>query len=41
LAIAWLDIIKLGQIAQYLIASLKKHFCIMGEQLYWHDWGID
>jgi len=36
-----LGIITLGQIAQYPLANFKKHFGIMGEQLYWHAWGID
>src|SRR5699024_110285 len=30
-----------GQIAHYPLPSLKKHFGVMGEQLYWHAWGID
>ncbi len=36
-----LGIITLGQIAQYPLVNLKKHFGVMGEQLYWHAWGID
>jgi len=36
-----LGITKLGQIAQYPLTSLQKHFGVMGEQLYWHAWGID
>lgn len=36
-----LGITKFGQIANYPLASLKKHFGVMGEQLYWHAWGID
>jgi len=36
-----LGITTLGQIAQSSLPTLKKHFGIMGEQLYWHAWGID
>lgn len=36
-----LGIITFGQIAQHPLPALKKHFGIMGEQLYWHAWGID
>ena len=36
-----LGITTLGQIAQFPLSHLKKHFGIMGEQLYWHAWGID
>src|SRR5690625_422624 len=36
-----LGITTLGQIAQFPLTSLKKHFGVMGEQLYWHAWGID
>ncbi len=36
-----LGITTLGQIANYPLSSLKKHFGVMGEQLYWHAWGID
>ncbi len=36
-----LGITTLGQIANYPLSSLKKHFGVMGEQLYWHSWGID
>lgn len=36
-----LGIITLGQLAQFPLKQLKKHFGIMGEQLYWHAWGID
>lgn len=36
-----LGITTLGQIAQYPLAHLQKHFGVMGEQLYWHAWGID
>lgn len=36
-----MGILTLGQIARYDLNLLKKHFGIMGEQLYWHAWGID
>lgn len=36
-----LGITTLGQIAKFPLVSLKKHFGVMGEQLYWHAWGID
>jgi DNA polymerase V len=36
-----LGITTLGQIATYSLASLQDHFGVMGEQLYWHAWGID
>ena len=36
-----LGITTLGQLAQFPLSSLKKHFGVMGEQLYWHAWGID
>lgn len=36
-----LGITTLGQIAQFPLDLLKKHFGVMGEQLYWHAWGID
>lgn len=36
-----LGITTFGQIAQFPLAQIKKHFGIMGEQLYWHAWGID
>lgn len=36
-----LGITKLGHIANHPLSSLKKHFGVMGEQLYWHAWGID
>ncbi len=36
-----LGITTLGQIANHPLPSLKKHFGVMGEQLYWHAWGID
>ena len=36
-----LGITTLGQIAQFPLVQLKKQFGIMGEQLYWHAWGVD
>lgn len=36
-----LGITTLGQLAQSPLATLQKHFGVMGEQLYWHAWGID
>src|SRR5690625_1354048 len=36
-----LGITTLGEVATYSLDALKKHFGIMGEQLYWHAWGID
>lgn len=36
-----LGITTLGQVAQFPLPYLKKHFGVMGEQLYWHAWGID
>ena len=36
-----MGIVTLGQIAGYNLEYLKKRFGIMGEQLYWHAWGID
>jgi DNA polymerase V len=36
-----MGIVTLGQLARYDVNQLKKHFGIMGEQLYWHAWGID
>lgn len=36
-----LGITTLGQLARFPLEQLKKHFGIMGEQLYWHAWGID
>lgn len=36
-----LGITKLGHIAHFSKNTLKKHFGIMGEQLYYHAWGID
>lgn len=36
-----LGITTLGQLAQFPVHLLKKHFGVIGEQLYWHAWGID
>lgn len=36
-----MGIVTLGQLACSDLDQLKKRFGIMGEQLYWHAWGID
>jgi DNA polymerase V len=36
-----MGIITLGQLARFSLEQLKKRFGVMGEQLYWHAWGID
>ncbi|WP_058306876.1 DNA polymerase IV [Gracilibacillus massiliensis] len=36
-----MGIIYLGQLANYRLDRLKKRFGVIGEQLYWHAWGID
>jgi len=36
-----MGIVTLGDLAQFSQSHLKKRFGIMGEQLYWHAWGID
>lgn len=36
-----MGIITLGQLAHSNIENLKRRFGIMGEQLYWHAWGVD
>lgn len=36
-----MGIITLGQLARTNVTHLKRRFGIMGEQLYWHAWGID
>ncbi|MHA6251467.1 DNA polymerase IV [Oceanobacillus sp. CAU 1775] len=36
-----MGIVTLGQLARYDFNQIKKRFGIMGEQLYWHAWGID
>jgi len=36
-----MGIVTLGQLARFSFEQLKKRFGVMGEQLYWHAWGID
>lgn len=36
-----MGIVTLGQLAHTPLTALKKRFGIMGEQLYWHAWGVD
>ncbi|WP_176449574.1 DNA polymerase IV [Lentibacillus sp. CBA3610] len=36
-----MGIVTLGQLAKFPLQQLTKRFGIMGEQLYWHAWGID
>ncbi|SFD52057.1 DNA polymerase V [Lentibacillus persicus] len=36
-----MGIVTLGQLAKFPMKSLTKRFGIIGEQLYWHSWGID
>lgn len=36
-----LGITTLGELANYPLEVLKKHFGVMGDQLYWHAWGVD
>lgn len=36
-----MGIVTFGQLARTNITHLKRRFGIMGEQLYWHAWGID
>ncbi|WP_407271934.1 DNA polymerase thumb domain-containing protein [Radiobacillus sp. PE A8.2] len=36
-----IGIVTLGQLANYSLDRLKKRFGVMGEQLYWHAWGVD
>ncbi|WP_284139366.1 MULTISPECIES: DNA polymerase IV [unclassified Virgibacillus] len=36
-----MGIITLGQLAKTDLQHLKKRYGVMGEQLYWHAWGID
>ncbi|GAB4073521.1 UV damage repair protein UvrX [Barrientosiimonas marina] len=36
-----MGIVTLGQLAHFPLKQLTKRFGIMGEQLYWHAWGID
>ncbi|WP_174613667.1 DNA polymerase thumb domain-containing protein [Virgibacillus ihumii] len=36
-----MGIVNLGHLANFPLKTLKKRFGIMGEQLYWHAWGMD
>ncbi|UOQ42815.1 DNA polymerase IV [Halobacillus salinarum] len=36
-----MGIVTLGQLAKHPLKYLQKHYGIMGEQLYYHAWGID
>lgn len=36
-----LGIRTMGHLAHYKLRYLRKHFGVIGEQLYWHAWGID
>jgi DNA polymerase V len=36
-----MGILTIGHLANYPLEQLKKRFGIMGEQLYWHAWGVD
>ncbi|RYG74630.1 DNA polymerase IV [Lentibacillus lipolyticus] len=36
-----MGIVTLGQLANFPLKQLKKRFGVMGEQLYWHAWGVD
>lgn len=36
-----MGVVTLGQLARFKLDLLKKRFGVMGEQLYWHAWGID
>ncbi|GAA0609301.1 UV damage repair protein UvrX [Virgibacillus siamensis] len=36
-----MGIVKLEHLANFPLTNLKKRFGIMGEQLYWHAWGVD
>ncbi|WP_163579433.1 DNA polymerase IV [Gracilibacillus saliphilus] len=36
-----MGIVYLGQLANYRLDRLKKRFGVIGEQLYWHAWGVD
>lgn len=36
-----MGIVTLGQLARYDFNRIKSRFGVMGEQLYWHAWGID
>lgn len=36
-----MGIFSVGDLARYSLESLEKHFGVMGNQLYYHAWGID
>src|SRR5690625_7958952 len=36
-----MGIVTLAQLANFNLNVLKKKFGVIGEQLYWHAWGID
>lgn len=36
-----IGVFKVGELAATPLDKLKKHFGVIGEQLYWHSWGID
>lgn len=36
-----IGIFKVGELANTPLSKLRKHFGVIGEQLYWHSWGID
>lgn len=36
-----MGIITLGQLARFNLDLLTKRFGVMGDQLYWHAWGVD
>ena len=36
-----LGIFTVGQLANYDLEKLEKHFGIIGNQLYYHAWGVD
>ncbi|ENH97123.1 DNA-damage repair protein [Gracilibacillus halophilus YIM-C55.5] len=36
-----MGILNLGQLAHFSLDRLKKRFGVIGEQLYWHAWGVD
>ncbi len=36
-----MGIVYLGQLANYRLDRLQKRFGVIGEQLYWHAWGVD
>jgi len=36
-----MGILTVGHLANYPLEQLKKRFGVMGEQLYWHAWGVD